>query len=69
MNAPPCLRPLRWSLFFVVFSAALVSSFERASAEVIWRGDFETGTTEQWRGAAAKSPAAKIVREPVRAGR
>lgn len=38
------------------------------SAEVIWRGDFETGTTEQWRG-APKGEHIKIVQTPVRAGK
>ena len=37
-----------------------------ASAEIIWRGDFETGTTEQWRG-APKGENIKIVEAPVRA--
>jgi hypothetical protein len=39
-----------------------------APAEVIWRGDFETGNLEQWKG-AAKSDAVKIVRDPVREGK
>ena len=39
------------------------------SAEVIWRGDFETGTTEQWRGTATKSDAVKVVTDPVREGK
>jgi hypothetical protein len=38
-----------------------------AMAEVIWRGDFETGTTEQW--SAPKSDAIKIVQDPVREGK
>lgn len=37
-------------------------------AEVIWRGDFEGGTTEQWKG-APKSDAIKIVTDPVREGK
>lgn len=37
-------------------------------AEVIWRGDFETGTTEQWRG-APKTDSVKVVTDPVRAGK
>jgi hypothetical protein len=40
----------------------------RALAEVIWRGDFETGTTEQWPG-APKSDSVKVVQEPVREGK
>ncbi len=39
-----------------------------APAEVIWRGDFETGTTEQWKG-ASQSDHVKIVQEPVREGK
>jgi len=39
-----------------------------APAEVIWRGDFETGTLEQWKG-APKSDGIKIVQEPVREGK
>jgi Polysaccharide lyase len=38
------------------------------SAEVLWRGDFETGTTEQWRG-APKTDSVKVVTDPVRAGK
>jgi len=34
-------------------------------AEVIWRGDFETGTTKQWSG-PPKSDSVKVVTEPVR---
>jgi len=37
-------------------------------AEVLWRGDFETGTTEQWPG-SPKSDNVKVVTEPVRAGK
>src|ERR1051325_6783564 len=38
------------------------------SAEVIWRGDFETGDTAQWKG-APKSDSIKVVQEPVREGK
>ena len=38
------------------------------SAEVIWRGDFETGTTEQWKS-PPKSDAVKVVTSPVREGK
>lgn len=37
-------------------------------AEVIWRGDFETGTTAQWRG-APKTDSIKVVDDPVREGK
>jgi hypothetical protein len=52
------------TLFFAIplFSAIPVS------AEVIWRGDFETGTTEQWQG-PPKSDSVKVVTEPVREGK
>ena len=39
-----------------------------APAEVIWRGDFETGNLDQWKG-APKSDAVKIVQDPVREGK
>jgi hypothetical protein len=39
-----------------------------APAEVLWRGDFETGNLEQWNG-APKSDGVKIVQEPVREGK
>src|SRR4029079_875994 len=38
------------------------------SAEVIWRRDFETGNTEQWKG-APKADGVKVVTEPVREGK
>ena len=37
-------------------------------ADVLWRGDFETGTLEQWPG-AAKLMGVQVVTAPVRAGR
>src|SRR5271163_1487540 len=46
---------------------ALLSALP-VSAEAIWRGDFETGTTEQWKG-APKSDSVKVVTEPVREGK
>ncbi len=49
-------------------SAVLWLSATPASAEVIWRGDFETGTTAQWPG-APKSDSVKIVEDPVREGK
>ena len=39
-----------------------------ASAEVIWRADFETGTTEQWKN-PPKGDAVKVVTSPVREGK
>ncbi len=37
-------------------------------ADVIWRGNFETGTLEQWKG-APKSDAVTVVQDPVREGK
>src|SRR5438093_192608 len=51
-----------------VLSMILLMSAAPVSAEVIWRGDFETGTTEQWKG-APKSDSIKVVTEPVREGK
>lgn len=45
------------------------SSIGNAQGEVVWRGDFETGNLEQWKGATTKNPAVRIVTEPVRAGK
>jgi hypothetical protein len=39
-----------------------------APAEILWRGDFETGNLEQWKG-APKSDGVKVVQEPVREGK
>lgn len=46
----------------------LLLTASSVSAEVIWRADFETGTTEQWK-APPQSDSIKIVTEPVRAGK
>jgi len=37
-------------------------------AEVIWRGDFETGNLDQWKG-APKADGIKVVQDPVREGK
>lgn len=55
------------TLVFLGFLLALLAALP-ASAGVIWRGDFETGTTEQWKG-APKSDSVKVVQEPVREGK
>ena len=46
----------------------LLMSATSVSAEVIWRGDFETGTTEQWKG-TPKAGGFRVVKEPVREGK
>src|SRR5437870_5799103 len=56
------------SRYRVLLLAIPFMSATSVSADVLWRGDFETGTTEQWQG-APKSASIKIVTEPVRAGK
>jgi hypothetical protein len=58
----------RKSLFFTLLLAIPLLASSPVVAEVIWRGDFETGTTEQWKG-APKSDGVKVVTEPVREGK
>jgi hypothetical protein len=48
--------------------ALLVLSATNLSADVLWRGDFETGDTKQWKG-VPKSDAVTVVTEPVREGK
>lgn len=50
---------------FLLATSPLASA---AYGEVIWRGDFETGTTGQW-SSDPKVGSFKVVQEPVRAGR
>jgi hypothetical protein len=52
----------------VLFAAALFVSATTAVAEVIWRADFETGDTTQWK-AAPKANGVTVVTEPVREGK
>lgn len=52
----------------VLLWATVVPPMAPVFAEVLWRGDFETGTTEQWRG-APKTDSVKVVTDPVRAGK
>ena len=75
MNPPHRQFPLSLPSAAVLLTATLLLSATvllleaRVSAEVIWRGDFETGTTEQWRGTATKNDRVKVVTDPVRAGK
>jgi hypothetical protein len=55
-------------LFFCFLLTVVLTSATEISAEVIWRGDFETGDTTQWKG-APKSDGVKVVTEPVREGK
>src|SRR4051812_40737173 len=52
----------------LVVIATFLSLVAAGRAEVIWRGDFETGTTEQW-GGDPKAGSFQVVQEPVRAGK
>ena len=54
--------------FFHFLLMVLLLPATEVSAEIIWRGDFETGNTQQWKG-APKSDAVKVVTEPVREGK
>src|SRR5437868_7875402 len=56
------LRPLPGLLLAILFASATT-----VSAEVIWRGDFETGDTSQWKG--APKDGVTVVKEPVREGK
>ena len=47
--------------------ALLFVSATTVSAEVIWRGDFETGDTKQWKG--APKDGVTVVKDPVREGK
>jgi hypothetical protein len=47
--------------------AFLMLSVATVSAEVIWRGDFETGDTKQWKG--APKDGITVVKDPVREGK
>src|SRR5204862_5995940 len=52
----------------LLLSALLSMSTTVVFAEVHWRGDFETGTTEQWKG-PPQTGGVKVVTEPVREGK
>src|SRR5437879_471338 len=57
------------SAFFLTLVFLLPLTTKPLVAEVIWRGDFETGTTEQWGPGAAKLSGVKVVTDPVREGK
>src|SRR5262245_52521543 len=48
-------------------TAALCSS--PVYAEVLFKGDFETGNLEGWAGTAVKNSAVRVVTDPVRSGK
>jgi hypothetical protein len=61
--------PLRLPSAALLLTATVLFSAHPIAAEILWRGDFETGTTEQWRGTATKNDRVKVVTDLVRAGR
>ncbi len=56
----------RW--FVRILWSILLMPAGPVAAEVLWRGDFETGTTEQWHG-VPRSASVKVVTDPVREGK
>ena len=60
-----------WMLAHVAVLLVVAASLTGrvAVAEVLWRGDFETGNLKQWRGPAANNDAVKVVSDLVRAGK
>src|SRR5687768_4624718 len=58
----------RYSLIALIcLAAALCSS--SADAEVLFRGDFESGNLDGWCGSAVKNPAVRAVTDPARSGK
>jgi hypothetical protein len=62
------VTPLLASRLAGVLLAFLVLSAGTVLAEVLFRGDFETGDTKQWKS-TPKSDAVKVVTSPVREGK
>jgi hypothetical protein len=61
--ATPKTRPL-----IPLLVAMLLLSATTSSAEILWRGDFETGNTEQWKS-TPRFDGIKVVTEPAREGK
>src|SRR5438874_8983456 len=68
MNTIP-RPPLRLPSVALLLTATALLSARPVAAEIVWRSDFETGTTEQWRGTATTNDQVKVVTDPVRAGK
>lgn len=62
------MNETRKQIFPNLLWVGVLLSTTPVSAEILWRGDFETGTTEQWRG-SPKADGVKVVTDPVRAGK
>jgi hypothetical protein len=63
------IAPLRRVVLSAMFLAMSLSPLTPLRAEVLFRGDFETGNLEGWGGTAVKNPAVRVVSDPVRAGK
>src|SRR5436190_21093873 len=61
-------RTSRNRILLALLSASTALLAFPAWADVIWRADFETGTTEQWKS-TPKFEGIKVVKEPVREGK
>jgi hypothetical protein len=60
------MAPMKTSAISLLALALIVPS---ACAETIWKGDFETGGLDAWKGGAAIAKYAMVVADPVREGR
>jgi hypothetical protein len=60
--------PFPHSSFISSFVLAISAFSAPVCGEVIWRGDFETGSTAQWLS-EPKVGSFRVVQEPVRAGK
>src|SRR5436190_6329988 len=68
MNARQKRNPPRLLRVIMLLATGMLLPMASVSAEILWRGDFETGTTEQWRG-APKTDSVTVVQSPVREGK
>ena len=68
VNARQKRNPPRLLRVIMLLATGMLLPMASVSAEILWRGDFETGTTEQWRG-APKTDSVQVVTDPVREGK
>jgi uncharacterized protein (TIGR03382 family) len=61
-------HPLSIGLSFLALPLALAGA-RPAAADVLWKGDFETGTIKQWNGPGQNTARWSVVQDPVREGR
>jgi hypothetical protein len=62
-------RPWAFVTTILTLCMAATSGTSPVDAEVLFRGDFETGNLAGWGGTAVKNPAVRIVTDPVRSGK